>query len=131
MAESPFHILSGHLPESPAVSGPVPHISSVLVKPASAVCNLDCKYCFYLDRETDPYSGLAARAMSLETLEKLVEGYMAYSYPQAAFAFQGGEPTLAGIRFFEQLVELEQSHALPGQSVKNSIQTNGILLDES
>ena len=48
--------------------GPTPRISSLLIKPASAVCNLDCAYCFYLDREADPYQALPARRMSLETL---------------------------------------------------------------
>src|SRR5204862_4684884 len=48
-------------------------ISSLLIKPASAVCNLDCAYCFYLDREADPYKALPARRMTEETLERLVE----------------------------------------------------------
>ena len=43
-------------------AGPVPRITSLLIKPASAVCNLDCEYCFYLDREADPYSALPAAA---------------------------------------------------------------------
>ena len=44
--------------------GPAPRISSLLIKPASAVCNLDCAYCFYLDREADPYKSMPARRMS-------------------------------------------------------------------
>ena len=77
--------------------GPTPRITSLLIKPASAVCNLDCEYCFYLDREADPYASLPARQMSIETLERLVEKYMFYSYPNSVFAFQGGEPMLAGL----------------------------------
>ena len=76
--------------------GSTPRITSLLIKPASAVCNLDCSYCFYLDREADPYSALPARRMTEETLERLVDTYLFYSYPQSTFAFQGGEPTLAG-----------------------------------
>ncbi len=113
------------------VSGPVPRISSILIKPASAICNLDCEYCFYLDRQADPYSALPERTMRLETLEKLVDGYLLYSYPNAVFAFQGGEPTLAGLKFFEALVDLQKRHGRNGHSVSNSIQTNGILLDRA
>src|SRR5215468_1261994 len=90
--------------------GSVPRITSLLIKPASAVCNLDCTYCFYLDREADPYKSLPARRMSLDTLERLVETYLFYSYPAGVFAFQGGEPTLAGLPFFEKLVEFQKRH---------------------
>ena len=108
--------------------GAAPRISSLLIKPASAVCNLDCSYCFYLDRDADPYKSLPARQMSAETLERLVDTYLFYSYPESVFAFQGGEPTLAGLRFFEKLVELQQQFGRNGQSISNSIQTNGVLL---
>lgn len=117
-------------PISPA-EGPAPRIASLLVKPASAVCNLDCEYCFYLDREADPYERLPGRVMSAETLEKLVDGYLFYSHPESTFSFQGGEPTLAGLGFFQRLVNLQTRYGRSGQSVSNSIQTNGILLDEA
>ena len=110
--------------------GTTPRITSLLIKPASAVCNLDCTYCFYLDRDADPYKSLPARRMSEETLERLVDGYLFYSYPNSVFAFQGGEPTLAGPAFFEKLVELQRRYGRDGQSVSNSLQTNAILLDE-
>src|SRR4051812_43660107 len=119
---SSLPILGGGLELSP--------IQSLLIKPASALCNLDCSYCFYLDRETDPYADLNARRMSLGTLERLVESYLHYSYPNSVFAFQGGEPTLAGIEFFEKLVEFEQQHGRNGQSVANAMQTNGIVIDD-
>jgi uncharacterized protein len=108
--------------------GTTPRITSLLIKPASAVCNLDCSYCFYLDRDADPYKALPARRMTLETLERLVDTYLFYSYPQSVFAFQGGEPTLAGLDFFEKLVSLEKQYGRNGQNVSNSMQTNGILL---
>ena len=112
-------------------SGTTPRITSLLVKPASAVCNLDCAYCFYLDREADPYKALPARRMSEETLERLVDTYLFYSYPNSIFAFQGGEPTLAGLSFFEKLIEFQKQHGRNGQNVSNSIQTNAILLDKN
>ena len=112
-------------------AGAAPRITSLLIKPASAVCNLDCEYCFYLDREADPYSALPGRRMTLETLERLVDTYLFYSYPVSVFAFQGGEPTLAGLPFFEKLVELQQRHGRGGQSVSNALQTNAVLLDKN
>ena len=96
--ESPFSVL-----------GTTPRITSLLIKPASAVCNLDCAYCFYLDREADPYKSLPARRMTAETLERLVDTYLFYSYPNSMFAFQGGEPTLAGLPFFEKLVGIPEA----------------------
>lgn len=110
--------------------GVVPRITSLLIKPASAVCNLDCAYCFYLDREADPYKALPGRRMSLETLERLVDTYLFYSYPNSVFAFQGGEPTLAGLHFFEKLVEFEKRYGRNGQNVSNALQTNAILINE-
>jgi uncharacterized protein len=117
--------------EEAAVDGPAPRIGSLLIKPASAVCNLDCSYCFYLDRAADPYQSLPARRMTLDTLERLIDGYLFYSYPESTFAFQGGEPTLAGLPFFEKVVEYQQQYGRGGQAVSNSLQTNAILLDRS
>jgi len=68
--------------------------------------------------------------MTLETLERLVDTYLFYSYPNSTFAFQGGEPTLAGLRFFEKLIEFQKERGRGGQNVSNSLQTNGILLDD-
>ena len=108
--------------------GATPRITSLLIKPASAVCNLDCSYCFYLDREADPYKALPARRMTFETLERLVDTYLFYSYPNSVFAFQGGEPTLAGLPFFQKLVSYQQEYGRNGQSVSNAMQTNAVLL---
>ena len=117
--------------EESLTSNAAPPITSLLIKPASAVCNLDCSYCFYLDRAADPYKSLPARRMTTETLERLVDGYLFYSYPNSVFAFQGGEPTLAGLPFFEKLVRLQQEHGRNGQSVSNALQTNAVLLDKN
>lgn len=109
--------------------GVTPRIQSLLIKPASALCNLDCTYCFYLDRALDPYKDQPARTMGAETLEHLVDTFLFYSYPNSVFAFQGGEPTLAGLRFFRHLVRLQQEKGRNGQNVSNALQTNGTLLD--
>ncbi|MCC7234487.1 MAG: anaerobic sulfatase maturase [Bryobacterales bacterium] len=107
-----------------------PRIQSLLIKPASALCNLDCTYCFYLDRKADPYKEIEHRRMPEETLRRLVDSWMYYSYPNSTFAFQGGEPTLAGLPFFEKLVEFQQRYGRGGQNVSNALQTNGVLLDD-
>jgi uncharacterized protein len=129
---NPFRIVTGEDtgPAMATVPGPAPRISSLLIKPASALCNLDCEYCFYLDRDADPYKDLASRLMPMDTLERIVDTFLFYSYPQSTFAFQGGEPTLAGVEFFQKLVEFQQSHGRNGQSVSNALQTNGILIDK-
>lgn len=125
-----FPIVADTPPLFSAVSGAVPRIGSVLVKPASAACNLDCEYCFYLDRETDPYAGAENRVMTADTLESLVDGFLFYSFPHSGFAFQGGEPTLAGLKFYEALVGFQQRYGRNGQTVGNSLQTNGVLLNQ-
>ncbi|HSW50881.1 MAG TPA: anaerobic sulfatase maturase [Bryobacteraceae bacterium] len=105
-------------------------IQSLLIKPVSGLCNLDCSYCFYLDREADPYGDQPSRRMSLETLERLVDTWLFYSFPASAFAFQGGEPTLAALEFYQALVGFQKRYGRDGQSVSNSIQTNAVLLDD-
>jgi uncharacterized protein len=118
------------LPVLGGAPGGTPRIESLLIKPVSGLCNLDCSYCFYLDREADPYRDLPSRRMSLETLERLVDTWLFYSFPSSTFAFQGGEPTLAGVEFYQALVDLQKRYGRDGQSVSNSIQTNAVLLDD-
>jgi uncharacterized protein len=125
---SPFPI---YLEGAGPLLGATPRITSLLIKPASAVCNLDCAYCFYLDRDADPYKALPARRMTLDTLERLVDTYLFYSYPQSVFAFQGGEPTLAGLPFFETMNKLQGQYGRGGQAVSNALQTNAVLLDKN
>lgn len=131
MSGTPFPIYREGTQQLDGFLGATPRITSLLIKPASAVCNLDCEYCFYLDRDADPYKALPARRMSADTLERLVDTYLFYSYPSSVFAFQGGEPALAGLPFFEKLVELQQRYGRNGQAVSNSLQTNAVLLDKN
>ncbi|MBC7237570.1 MAG: anaerobic sulfatase maturase, partial [Chloroflexi bacterium] len=97
--------------------------------PASGDCNLHCTYCFYHDRPTDPYKEQRRRRMSSEVLDALIRQGMALEPRHATFGWQGGEPTLAGLDFFEQVVKLQQKYGHPGQAVSNGMQTNGLLLD--
>jgi len=102
---------------------------SLLVKPAAGDCNLHCRYCFYHDRPTDPYKDRQRPRMSDEVLEELIRQGMALNPEHAAFGWQGGEPTLMGLSFFEKVVALQQKHGRSGQAVSNGLQTNGTLLD--
>lgn len=102
---------------------------SLLVKPVSADCNMACAYCFYR-RSTDPYLAQGRRLMDEATLRAMISGYMREAGPAAAFGWQGGEPLLAGIGFFETVVALQQECGLSGQLVGNNLQTNGLLIDE-
>jgi uncharacterized protein len=96
---------------------------SLLVKPASADCNLRCSYCFYLSK-AELYPGSARHRMSLETLERLISSYMATEQPQYVFGWQGGEPTLMGVEFFRKVVELQSRYGRRGAVVANGLQTN-------
>ena len=104
------------------------HPINVMIKPASASCNLRCKYCFYADeaaiRQVPNYG-----KMSRETLEEVVRLFMQNARGSCTFAFQGGEPTLAGLDFFEHVVRLEQKYSRPGLRVTNALQTNGMVID--
>lgn len=102
-----------------------------MAKPTGAVCNLDCAYCFYLAAE-GLYAGGTFR-MSDEVLERYVSGLLAAhrGVDEVVVAFQGGEPTLMGLEFFERVVELERRYAEPGQRVLTTLQTNATLLDDA
>ena len=101
----------------------------LLVKPVSADCNSRCAYCFY--RRTEAlYPEPARHRMSAELLEQMVREFLELRQPETIFSWQGGEPTLAGLDFFEQVVRLEQAYGRPGQAVGNALQTNGTRLDQ-
>jgi len=103
----------------------------VLAKPAGPRCNLRCAYCFYVEKEEELCSGDAPAFMSDATLERFVRDYIA-SQPgsEVLFAWQGGEPTLCGIDFFEKAFELQRRYAA-GKHITNAFQTNGVLIDNN
>lgn len=101
----------------------------VMTKPRGAICNLDCAYCYYLAKER-LYPGSRFR-MAEELLESYISQYIAAQrVPEVTFAWQGGEPTLMGLPFFERVVELQRRHAR-GKRIVNTLQTNATLLDEA
>lgn len=100
----------------------------VMAKPSGAGCNLDCKYCFYLEKEKLYPKG--PHRMSDAVLEAYVRGQIA-AQPEDSevlFAWQGGEPTLMGLGFFEKAIALQKRHGA-GRRIANAFQTNGVLLD--
>jgi uncharacterized protein len=101
----------------------------IMTKPTGALCNLDCQYCYYLEKEKLYPEGSSFR-MPPEVLEAFVRDYMA-SQPtlDVQFAWQGGEPTLLGLDFFQEVVRLQKEHS-NGKRIANAIQTNGTFLDD-
>lgn len=102
---------------------------SLLIKPASADCNLACDYCFYLDR-LSLYPQTKKHRMDAKTLDILIKSYMATHQIQYAFAWQGGEPTLMGLDFFKSAVALQQKYNNHSKPILNHLQTNGIAITD-
>jgi uncharacterized protein len=108
----------------------VPYTFHVLAKPTGAVCNLDCAYCFFLSKE-NLYPGSGFR-MADDVLEEYVRQLLtAQQAPEVVVAWQGGEPTLMGLDFFERSMTYVQKHRRPHQQVTCTIQTNGTRLDDA
>lgn len=103
----------------------------LMAKPVSYQCNIACDYCFYLEKEQGTLKPRkAARHMDDTTLEAYVRQYIeANPGAEVEFTWQGGEPTLAGIAFYERALLLQRKYA-GGKRITNSIQTNGVLIDE-
>ena len=101
----------------------------VMTKPIGPICNLDCKYCFYLEKEK-LYGPRESWRMPDDVLDTYVRQYIEHQKtPEVSFAWQGGEPTLLGVDYFRKVVALQREYA-GGKIVHNALQTNGTLLDE-
>ena len=103
---------------------------SLLVKPAGADCNLRCRYCFYLDKVRH-YPSPGPHRMTDAVLESMIRSFLATDQNPYAFGWQGGEPTLMGLPFFERVTALQRRHAHQGALVSNALQTNGTLIDDA
>ena len=108
--------------------GPGSQLNSVLIKPAGPDCNLACRYCFYLEKSR-LFPSSAVHRMSDDVLAATVRQMMTAGSTNLSFGWQGGEPTLMGVDFFERAVELQKRHGRSGQTVGNGLQTNGLLID--
>lgn len=103
---------------------------SVMLKPSSGMCNMSCDYCFYRD-ETQKRSQESYGFMSEKTLKNVIRKTMLRAEGMISYAFQGGEPTLRGLDFFEKVVEYQKQYNKNGIQVHNALQTNGLLIDEN
>ncbi|MBU0544395.1 MAG: anaerobic sulfatase maturase [Proteobacteria bacterium] len=101
---------------------------SLLVKPASGLCNLSCAYCFYR-RVKDLYPKMPVK-MSRPAAETVIRKTLFADAPFNSFCWQGGEPLLMGLDFFRDAVAFQKKYTRPGQTIENSLQTNGLLLDD-
>ena len=123
------------VPPAPPLRRPAPapgqtYRFHTMVKPAGAQCNLDCSYCFYLHKEELLQQPKMPR-MSESVLEAHIRQYIeAQTGSEVVFSWQGGEPTLMGLPFFQRIVELQRRYRKPNQRIENDLQTNGILLDD-
>lgn len=100
---------------------------SAMVKPAGALCNLACSYCYYLDK-AELYDRI--KPMDGPLLEKYISQYIAADRsPVVTFSWHGGEPLMAGLDFYEEAMRLQRKYS-DGRPIENNIQTNGTLMDE-
>jgi uncharacterized protein len=102
----------------------------VFVKPVGPSCNLDCSYCYYLQKE-QLYPAARSFRMSNDLLEAYIKQHIqASTEPIIFFSWHGGEPTLAGLDFFREVVRLQKALKPAGCKIMNGLQTNGTLLDD-
>jgi uncharacterized protein len=102
----------------------------IMAKPIGPVCNLQCQYCFYLEKER-LYPEQDDWRMPPAVLESFVRQFIAaQEAPEINFAWQGGEPTLLGLDFFQAVVALQKQYS-GGKTIRNAFQTNGILIDDA
>lgn len=101
----------------------------VMMKPAGAVCNLACDYCYYLEKKK-LYPAVKNQVMSEQLLEKFIREYLeCQTMPQVLFTWHGGEALMRPVSFYKRALELQRQYAR-GRQIDNSIQTNGTLLDD-
>ena len=105
----------------------------VMAKPIGPRCNLDCTYCYYLEKER-LYEGTKRFEMSETVLETYIRDYIesqvSLPAPEIWFNWQGGEPTILGVDYFRQIVQLQQRYRPSGKTIRNAMQTNGTLINE-
>lgn len=107
---------------------------SVMIKPVGAECNLNCGYCYYLDKKSMYNEASAQRTgrfkiMDFDTLEQIVNQYINdTSSAEITFVWHGGEPLLAGMEFYKMAIHLQEKYSR-GKIIKNALQTNGTLIN--
>ncbi|WP_287449152.1 anaerobic sulfatase maturase [Sellimonas sp.] len=100
----------------------------ILIKPASSACDLRCRYCFYRDEASHRKEGNLGK-MEPQVMDEIIEKGLSCAQ-NVVFAFQGGEPTLAGLEFFRTFAKTVEEKRKNGQKVSYTIQTNGYVIDD-
>jgi uncharacterized protein len=101
----------------------------IMAKPVGPCCNLNCTYCYYLEKKA-MFSTSETNRMTDEILEAFISKYIdSQPVSEVPFVWQGGEPTLLGIDFYKRIVALQKKYS-KGKAIRNSLQTNGTLLDD-
>jgi uncharacterized protein len=109
------------------IQGPKAFIA--MNKPVGSKCNLDCTYCYYLDKER--FYGKKQEIFSDTFLEKYIKEYIeANEVPVVSFVWHGGEPLLAGVDFYRKVIHFQNKHNVNHKRIENSIQTNGTLIND-
>lgn len=101
----------------------------VMLKPAGAMCNLACDYCYYLEK-SGLYADSRKQVMSDEMLERFIEQYIqSQTMPQVLFTWHGGETLMRPLSFYKRAMELQRKYA-GGRTIENCLQTNGTMLTD-
>ncbi len=106
-----------------------PTAFQVMLKPAGPACNLNCIYCYYLEK-SKLFNDTRNTRMTYELLEEFIRQFIEiHEVPAVTFTWQGGEPTLMGLDFYRKAVDLQKKYS-GGKRIDNAFQTNGTLLDD-
>lgn len=111
-----------------AIKSGAPAAFASMVKPLGSACNLNCSYCYYLDKAPTIYENRQP-LMPLNVLEEYIRQYIqANEVPEVTFVWHGGEPLMAGIEYYKKAIEFQRKYA-SGKAIVNSLQTNGLLVN--
>ncbi|UPW16717.1 anaerobic sulfatase maturase [Agarivorans sp. TSD2052] len=117
--------------QGPQFNGKASKRLHVMAKPIGAACNIDCSYCYYLSKQDLlEYKKGCSPKMDDQTLETYIRQYIeGQNTPEIIFSWQGGEPTLLGLEYFQKIVALQNKYRPAGIQISNDLQTNGTLLN--
>lgn len=105
---------------------------SLLIKPVSADCNLNCRYCYYHNDNKTPHSaGSRPVRMNDDTLQRMIRAYMASDQDVYSFVWHGGEPSIMPLSFYEKAVAYQKKFARTGSVISNTFQTNGVQIPKN
>lgn len=123
---SDIHKNTMSLQDAIRITGPMAF--NIMLKPAGSLCNLDCHYCYYLDK-AEIYGGREP-VMSMDMLETVVKEYIAANdVEDVTFNWHGGEPLVLGLDFYRKAMEFQKKYG-EGKKIHNTLQTNGTLITQ-